>query len=103
MPYIDHQDRLAYQRDYYRRNREKVIAKVAERKHTIYAGTCMYCGGPTTGQSKGKAAKWCNNCRKFAFRKPKGYKSDKGGHHRWMKGGSDDDDEGAARAPQKGD
>ena len=65
MPFKDREEKLAYQRAWYAKNREKVIAKVAERKRTLYAGVCRNCGGPTMGSTKNKIPEWCSKpaCR----------------------------------------
>lgn len=60
MPFKDRETKLAYQRAWYAAHRERVIAKVAERKRTLYAGVCRHCGGPTVGSSKNKAPEWCS-------------------------------------------
>lgn len=59
MPIKDRTKKLKYQRDWYARHRHRVVADVARRKHTAYAGVCQNCGGPTVGESKGKAPVWC--------------------------------------------
>ena len=67
MPIKDPDKRRAYARAWYARsdNRERTIAKVAKRKKTDYAGVCLNCGGPTVGQSKDQAPKYCGKpkCR----------------------------------------
>ena len=60
MPYKNREDKLRYQREWYARHRERVIAKVAERKHTTYAGVCRNCGGPTVGQSPNDRPEYCS-------------------------------------------
>jgi hypothetical protein len=66
VPLKDSQAKNAYQRKWYAAHRERVIAKVAKRKRESYAGVCLNCGGPTIGQSPGKAARYCKKteCRK---------------------------------------
>lgn len=59
VPRKDKAARLAYQREWYARHADEVIEKVMERKRTSYAGICQNCGGPTVGQSKGKAPRYC--------------------------------------------
>lgn len=59
MPFSDPEQKLAYQREWYAKNRQKVIGWVAKRKRTDYAGICENCGGPTVGSSKGKAPSFC--------------------------------------------
>lgn len=59
MPYKDREKQLAYQRAWYAKNREKVIASVAARKHSLYAGVCLNCGGPTVGSSKNDVPVFC--------------------------------------------
>jgi hypothetical protein len=65
MPLKDYEKKLAYQRAWYRNHREIVIAKVAERKRTLYGGVCRNCGGPTVGESKKQIREWCSKpeCR----------------------------------------
>jgi len=60
MPLKDREARLAYQREWYAAHRERVIGKVARRKHTAYAGVCRNCGGPTVGNSKNHIPEWCS-------------------------------------------
>lgn len=62
MPHKDPEKRRAYMREWYARpeNRKRVIAKVAARKHTDYAGTCVNCGGPTVGESKQRIPDYCS-------------------------------------------
>lgn len=80
MPYKDDEARRASNRRSYARNREKVIAKVAKRKRTDYAGTCQVCGGPTVGQSKNDIPTLCGKpeCRSSLYKghlfRPKGWK-----------------------------
>jgi hypothetical protein len=66
MPFRDPEKRNAYMRKWYAEHREQVIGRIAERKHTIYAGTCAHCGGPTVGQSKQNAPRYCrkSDCRR---------------------------------------
>lgn len=79
MPRKDRESYRAYMREWYARpeNRQRVIAKVAARKHNQYAGVCKNCGGPTVGISKGQAPEWCSKpeClslqRKLAAKKSK--------------------------------
>jgi len=59
MPRKNREERLAYQRAWYAAHAERVKASVAHRKRTLYAGTCRNCGGPTVGNTKGKAPEWC--------------------------------------------
>lgn len=59
MPLKDPEAKRAYQRAWYAKNNKRVIAKVAHRKKTDYAGVCRNCGGPTVGTSKGKAPEYC--------------------------------------------
>lgn len=59
MPYRDPEQRRAYARDWYAAHRERVIAAVAHRKRTLYAGVCRVCGGPTVGSSKNKIPVYC--------------------------------------------
>jgi hypothetical protein len=59
MPFKDREARREYQRQWYTRHREQVIADVAKRKHTLYAGICRNCGGPTVGNSKNHIPEWC--------------------------------------------
>ena len=59
MPYKDYQAKLASQRRHYASHREQVIANVARRKRTAYAGVCLNCGGPTMGSSKNDIPEWC--------------------------------------------
>jgi hypothetical protein len=70
MPYRNKEDKLAAQRRWYAANREKVIAKVAERKRTLYAGVCRNCGGPTMGSTKNNIPEWCGKpqCRSMQLR-----------------------------------
>lgn len=65
MPFKDREVKLAYQRKWYAEHRERVIAKVNERKRTVYAGTCKNCGGPTIGNSKNDRPEFCGKpeCR----------------------------------------
>lgn len=67
MPYKDYDEKLAAQRRWYAipENRERTIAKVAERKRKAYGGICKNCGGPTTGESKNHIREWCGKpeCR----------------------------------------
>ena len=60
MPRKDREAQNAYQRAWYAAHRERVIAKVAARKHTLYAGVCRNCGGPTVGSSKNDIPEWCS-------------------------------------------
>ena len=66
MPIKDKEARLRYQREWYARNREKVIAKVQKRKREEYGGICKNCGALTTGRSKNQAAEFCGKpeCRR---------------------------------------
>jgi len=59
MPYKSIEDRRAASRRHYWSHREEVIAKVAARKHSDYAGVCRNCGGPTVGVSKNDIPEWC--------------------------------------------
>lgn len=59
MPYKNYQKALAAQRRWYAANNEKVIASVKARKHTLYAGVCRNCGGPTSGGTKKKIPEFC--------------------------------------------
>lgn len=59
MPYRDLEERRAYARTWYASHRERVIAQVALRKRTLYAGVCKVCGGPTVGSSKNKIPVYC--------------------------------------------
>ena len=59
MPFKDYERKLAYQREWYARNRRRVIAAVAQRRRTAYAGVCRNCGGPTVGSSKNSIPEWC--------------------------------------------
>lgn len=59
MPAKDKEARLAYQREWYAKNNKRVIAKVNARKWKEYGGVCKNCGGPTIGETKGKAADYC--------------------------------------------
>lgn len=59
MPLKDKDAKRAYMRHWYTLNREKVIARVAERKRSAYAGVCLNCGGPTVGQSKNDRPEYC--------------------------------------------
>lgn len=72
MPYKDKEKKLACQRRHYRNHREEVIAKVAHRKHTDYAGVCVNCGGPTVGNSKNDVPRFCAKpaCASAQRRKP---------------------------------
>lgn len=67
MPFADADEKRAYMREWYARseNRKRVIANVAKRKRTTYAGTCRNCGGPTVGQSLNDRPEWCGKpaCR----------------------------------------
>ena len=67
MPLKDREAKLAYQREWYAKNNKRVIAKVKKRKWKLYGGTCLHCGGPTMGQTKGRAARYCSKpeCRSF--------------------------------------
>lgn len=73
MPLKDSEAKLAYQREWYARkgNRERVIAKVRERKWTAYAGKCLNCGATTIGQSKGQPSLYCNKpaCKSVQHKK----------------------------------
>lgn len=62
MPFADPEQKRAYAREWYARpeNRHRVIAAVAKRKHTAYAGVCRNCGGPTVGTSKRDIPEWCS-------------------------------------------
>jgi hypothetical protein len=73
VPIKDREKKLAYQREWYARNRKKVIAKVWLRKKTLYAGRCIVCGGKTVGQSKGQAPSYCQRTTACisAARRPK--------------------------------
>jgi hypothetical protein len=66
MPYKHYEDKLAAQRRWYAAHREQVIASVAARKRSLYAGTCRSCGGPTVGNSKLQVPEWCGKpeCRR---------------------------------------
>jgi hypothetical protein len=59
MPRKDKEARLAYQRAWYAKHREQVIAEVAERKRRLYSGVCRNCGGPTVGMTKKNIPEWC--------------------------------------------
>jgi len=59
MAYKNREDQRAASRRHYAAHREQVIAKVAERRHTAYAGVCRNCGGPTVGQAKNSIPEWC--------------------------------------------
>lgn len=67
MPFADPDRKREYAREWYARpgNRERTIEKVAKRKHTLYAGVCRNCGGPTVGSSKNNIPEWCGKpeCR----------------------------------------
>ena len=67
MPFADPERKREYAREWYSRpgNRERTIAKVANRKHTLYAGVCKNCGGPTVGSSRNDIPEWCGKpeCR----------------------------------------
>jgi hypothetical protein len=66
MPHKEHDAKLAWQREWYARNKKRVIAKVSVRKHTLYAGVCLNCGAPTVGVSKGNTPSYCRKpeCRR---------------------------------------
>lgn len=70
MPYKDKAKKLASQRKHYRNHRKQVIEAVAYRKHTMYAGECRNCGGPTVGQTKQHRPEWCSKteCRKAMWK-----------------------------------
>lgn len=54
------EERRAYNREMYRRNREDVIAKVRFRKYNQYSGICLNCGGVTVGANgPGSASDYC--------------------------------------------
>ena len=80
MPRKDPVERLAYQRQWYAANSARVIAKVAKRKRTLYAGICKNCGGPTTGQSKNKASRYCAKpeCKRALWEEKNGRTSKQG-------------------------
>lgn len=59
MPFKDPDEKRAYQRRWYATHSERVIASVTKRKHTLYAGVCVNCGGPTVGQSKNDRPDYC--------------------------------------------
>lgn len=67
MPFADPEQKREYARKWYARpeNRQRVIENVAKRKHSLYAGTCNNCGGPTVGSSKKDIPEWCGKpeCR----------------------------------------
>jgi hypothetical protein len=65
MPLKDKGAQLAYQREWYAKNSERVIKKVRKRKWHEYGGTCKFCGRPTMGASKGLAPDFCGRpkCR----------------------------------------
>jgi predicted GIY-YIG superfamily endonuclease len=77
VPRKDKAERLKYQREWYARNSALTIAKVARRKHTLYAGICQNCGDPTVGQSKGKAPRYCHKvaCIKMLWKEKNGNRS----------------------------
>jgi hypothetical protein len=79
LPYKDPKARNAYQRKWYADNRKRVIGWVADRKHTAYAGVCINCGGPTIGQTKNDAPRYCHKqeCRKAQWREKVGRSEDK--------------------------
>lgn len=60
MPYRDVEAKRAAQRRSYARHAAEVKAKVRWRKWNVYGGTCRNCGGPTIGESKGRAAEFCS-------------------------------------------
>jgi hypothetical protein len=60
MPLKDREAQNAYQREWYAKNRKRVIEKVAKRKHEQYAGVCVICGGPTVGVSKNDRPSYCS-------------------------------------------
>lgn len=70
MPSKDPEIKRATARRSYARNREKVIAAVAHRKKTAYAGVCRNCGGPTMGESKNQIREWCHKpeCRSAQYK-----------------------------------
>lgn len=69
MPRKDYDQYREYMRSWYARpeNRKRTIEKVTRRKREDYAGVCINCGGPTTGESNISRA-WCGKpeCRRVA-------------------------------------
>lgn len=65
MPFSNPDDKNRAAREWYARNRALVIARVAHRKRTMYAGECVNCGGPTVGQSPKEIPEFCGKpaCR----------------------------------------
>lgn len=59
VPHKDRDKQLAYQREWYKKNAQRVKAKVMRRRRTEYAGKCRVCGDPTVGLSKNSVPEYC--------------------------------------------
>jgi hypothetical protein len=61
MPFKNHEEKLAYQREWYARNSERVIENVRRRRRKYYVGVCRNCGGPTFGDRPLKIPEYCSH------------------------------------------
>lgn len=59
MPFVDYEEKLAYQRRWYAEHREQVIEKVRRRRRKYYVGVCANCGGKTYGDRPKKIPEYC--------------------------------------------
>lgn len=59
MPRKDRQARYAYQRDWYAKNRERVMQAHRDYREKRCTGVCAHCGGPTRGDSPNNVPTYC--------------------------------------------